>query len=224
MKIDAISDLHGYTPRLAGGDLLIIGGDLTGRDLPEEYDAFYHWLDAAPYAHKVVIGGNHDNKIEPDMIDCLRNTHYLIDSGCEIEGLKIWGAPWTMQFYSMNRACMAFTFKKWEEIKAHWDLIPEDLDILVTHGPPKGVLDEVASPSIYGGNFNPKVGDVELLAAIKRAKPRIHIFGHIHENGGKTTQLTDTTFINCSHVNEHYRPAHPPYRFELNPKKAFPVI
>ena len=88
MIIDCISDLHGFYPKLEGADLLIIAGDLTKRDQPEEYLDFYEWLDAQPYKKKIVISGNHDNNIDPDSINCLRGCIYLQNSGTENDALN----------------------------------------------------------------------------------------------------------------------------------------
>lgn len=195
MLIDCISDLHGFKPELPGGDILIICGDLTARNKRDEYDQFNLWLSKLPYRCKVVIGGNHDGLLERKQVMIgSEHIHYLCDSNFEFEGLKIWGSPYTPKFGNWH-----FMKNRGQDIRRHWDLIPNDIDVLVTHGPPYGIFDEV--------DYEVHVGCKELRKAVQeRIKPRIHCFGHIHECGGKTVTIDDTLYVNCSYVDERYRP------------------
>ena len=220
MKIDCISDLHGYYPKLEGGDLLIVCGDLTARDSPIEYGHFAAWIDRQKYNKKVLVAGNHDtffqnagsNSIQDTYSDI--NVEYLCDSGTEFEGLKIWGSPWTAQFPGINPKCCAFTVnfgcdtEYW--LDEYWKLIPDDTDILITHSPPHGVLDKC---------LNGNVGSKTLLEAIERIKPKLHIFGHIHECGGSKLlykhEGPNTWCVNASIVNERYEHVNKPIRIEL---------
>lgn len=215
VKITAISDLHGYYPKLPGGDLLIVAGDLTARDTPKEHcNQFVPWLKELNYKKIIVIAGNHDNLLQQDECLCMGdwdgcNIEYLCDSGTEFEGLKIWGSPWTFRF-CMSPHCMAFTGTE-SKLKKKFDDIPCDTDILITHGPPYGILDKTITDE--------KVGSLALLKKARQTFLRYHIFGHIHEAygtdkaecGGKII----TTFINCSHVNEWYKPVNKPVTFEI---------
>ena len=244
MIIDCIADLHGELPMLEGGDLLIVAGDLTTRDCIAGYDRFFDWLALQNYKHKVYIGGNHDGMIEsgkystPNYCDAI----YLCDSGTEFEyeefetcldstlaftrkkKLKIWGSPWTPQFPMMNPHCMAFTRPYMQTLKDRWDLIPDDTDILITHGPPNGMLDKVKR------DYNASVGDMDLaLAVSKRIRPKLHVYGHIHEGygqfrmkhwplqdkKGEIIHRDDTIFVNCSIMNEEYDPVNKPVRIIL---------
>lgn len=196
MLIDCISDLHGFYPDLKGGDLLLVAGDLVARGSVDEYDRFMTWLLEQPYRCKVVIAGNHDGLIEKGRVVIENeNIHYLCDSGIVFEGMKIWGSPFTPTFLSWY-----FMRDRGASIKKHWDLIPEDTDILMTHGPPHGILD-LTSDNIHAGCE-------ELRLAVERVKPKIHCFGHIHECGGKISEIGPTSFVNCSYVDERYRPVH----------------
>lgn len=206
--ITLISDLHGYKPSLPGGDLLIIAGDLTARDRAHEYAEFDAWLHEQNYRKKIVIGGNHDAFIEESDApftgykdpEYLKELTYLCDSGTEFDGLKIWGSPWTLQFEGMNPRCRAFTRGARDSLKDRWDLIPEDTDILITHCPPYGYFDK----TLYGDH----VGDLELREAVdKRIHPKVHVFGHIHEGGGRMLKTKLTTFVNASHVDVLYKPS-----------------
>jgi Icc-related predicted phosphoesterase len=195
MLIEFISDLHGYQPELKGGDLLIIAGDLTARDKKEEYEKFLFWLSNLPHRYKIVIAGNHDGLIEKGKVTIgAENIYYLCDSGVELEGLKIWGSPYTPTFESWH-----FMRDRGQDIKKHWDRIPADIDILVTHGPPYGIFDDITEKL--------HVGCEDLRAAVQeRIKPRIHCFGHIHECGNNIKKIDSTTYVNCSYVDEEYRP------------------
>ena len=209
MKIDCISDLHGYFPSdLPGGDVLIMAGDYAGNHHNIcEYFKFIEWLAQQPYPHKVLIAGNHDKLlIDIPAKEIERNgIHYLLDSGCEIDGLKFWGSPWTPTFYDWF-----FMKDRGAEIKKMWDLIPDDTDVLVTHGPPYGVLD--------GVNGYVCVGCEELRDALERVKPRLHVFGHIHEGYGQLLfkhNGPNTICVNASIMDENYIPVNKPIRIEL---------
>jgi Icc-related predicted phosphoesterase len=197
MLIDCISDLHGFLPDLNGGDILLIAGDLTGRDTKQEYEQFVSWLGKQPYRCKVVIAGNHDGLIEKGIVKIgadEHNIHYLCDSSLEFEGVKIWGSPYTPTFFRWH-----FMRDRGADIKKHWDLIPSNIDILVTHGPPQSILDE--------NDHHLHVGCEDLRKAVQdQVRPRLHCFGHIHEEGGKITKIDGTTYANCSFVNVDYQP------------------
>ncbi|MGD8305109.1 MAG: metallophosphoesterase [Ignavibacteria bacterium] len=212
MKIDAISDLHGYKPTLAGGDILIIAGDLTASDVEREYDDFLSWLCNQDYAKKIIVAGNHDQFLQdnPDWFaDRDDSIEYLCDSGTEIEGLKIWGSPYTPWFDGVNPLCSAF-MKPDYELEQHWEKIPDDLDILITHGPPWGILDQT-----IGRSRVINCGSRSLLHTIYHKDPKCHIFGHIHEQGKKNLTFNDTIFLNCSIVNEQYEPVHDAWIMEI---------
>lgn len=207
ISVTCISDLHGFQPDLPGGDLLIICGDLTARDTKDEYKKFISWLSSLSYRCKIVIAGNHDGLIEKGMIhidSAEDNIHYLCDSGFEFEGIKIWGSPYTPTFLSWY-----FMRDRGNDIKRHWDLIPSDIDILITHGPPYGIFDETDDEI--------RVGCQDLQQAVlDKVKPSLHCFGHIHEGGGSISEIDGITFVNCSYVDERYRPANPPLTIGLS--------
>lgn len=228
MIIDCISDLHGFYPKLEGGDLLIIAGDLTAIDKENEYLHFGAWLSLQNYKRKILISGNHDNFFVKDpKFSCApvgfeytlkrvdNRIEYLCDSGTEFEGLKIWGSPWTKTFEGMNPKCKAFTLDTEEELASKFSLIPDDIDILITHSPPYGILDGI--PIEDGSLFH--VGSFSLLHIMERIQPKLHVFGHIHEQGGKQIMYKhfgpNTWCINCSYVNEYYKPVNKPVRLVL---------
>jgi Icc-related predicted phosphoesterase len=217
MIIDCISDLHGFYPEIEGGDLLIVAGDLTARDTVEEHLEFARWLHRQAYRYTIVVPGNHDgifndplNRWGPNLnvykggptgpVGDPVNHSVLIDQGITIEGLKIWGSPWTLPFCDWH-----FMLPE-DELKKKYDLIPDGMDILITHGPPGGVLDCNAR-----GN---RCGSVELRKAIQRIKPKYAVFGHIHESYGQYIG-EHTTYINCAHCDEYYIPHRKPIRIEI---------
>jgi len=223
MIIDCISDLHGHYPELEGGDLLIVAGDLTNTDKEEEIEFFFKWLHNNPYNKKIVIGGNHDNllqtyKNEFMNLHCseseITNIEYLCDSGTKFEGIKIWGTPWTKTFKDMNPKCKAFTCDTEEELAIKFSLIPDDIDILITHGPPYGIFDCVRR---FPNDIPERTGSQYLSDKIRgNTNLKLHVFGHIHEHGGKTIQYgTTTTMVNASIMNEFYEPVNKPVRILL---------
>lgn len=219
MIIDCISDLHGHYPELEGGDLLIVAGDLTSHHSVQEHTEFAEWYIAQPYPKKVMIAGNHDRAIENGEYYFNHDSlGYLCDSGTEFEGLKIWGSPWTRKFEGMNPKCMSFTCETEEELAEKWNKIPEDTDILITHSPAFGLLDKAflyikCEENVVYKSFN-HVGSKSLFSKIQEITPIFHIFGHIHESYGKI-YCGDYTGINCSHVNEEYKPVNAAVRIIL---------
>ena len=153
-------------------------------------------MGSLPHRHKVVIAGNHDfffEKYPKEAKRLITNAKYLNDSGILIEGLRIWGSPVQPWFYDW-----AFNRKRGKDIRKHWDLIPTTTDILITHGPPFGILDAT--------DRGEKVGCEDLLDITQnRVRPKLHVFRHIHEAYGQH-QVDDTLFVNASMVDLEYRP------------------
>ncbi len=202
MKIVFISDTHGFHDQvfLPEGDMIVHAGDLSKRGLAMEIQAFVDWFAQLPYRYKVFIGGNHDFYLEdrPALFKEMLTDAviYLEDDWIEIEGIKIWGSPITPFFFDW-----AFNRQRGADINRYWTPIPDDIDILVTHGPPLGFGDRV-----YSGDL---VGCSDLLEAVKRVAPQYHVFGHIHEAYG-IYKNEKTTFINASVVNLQYQVVNAP--------------
>lgn len=188
MRIVLISDTHELHRELAvpPGDLLIHAGDFTFfSKRPWVYRDFDLWLVKLPHRHKIVIPGNHEFLLEdPRQRSAITNAILLVDSGVEVEGLKIWGSPVTPLYGG------AFGKSRAEDRKKHWARIPKDVDILITHGPPFAILD-------HGPRSERREGCPELLEAVLQARPRLHVFGHIHAGYG-TLRTPDTIFVNAS--------------------------
>lgn len=212
MIIDCISDLHGHYPKLEGGDLLIVAGDLTRSDQPYQYEFIYDVIEEKKYKKIILIAGNHDGCIENGRVEFVEDSKidYLCDSGTEFEGLKIWGSPWSLTFPGINPKCIAFTGTE-DELAEKWALIPDDTDILVTHGPPWGILDKTYRKEHVGSkSLGLKIGHMEI-------PPKLWVWGHIHEAYGEDLPIRQKPckMINASHVNERYEPVNNPIRVIL---------
>lgn len=234
-RVVFISDTHlahedegrrGTMPEIPGGDILVHAGDLTFEGSYYELLRELSWLAALPHRHKVVIAGNHDFLFEknPESAqevlvkarECLppgSELVYLQDSEAEVQGLRIWGSPWTPRFYDWAFQLdhkrpdseRPFLLKAgYKDPAKHWAQIPDNLDILVTHGPPLTILDRTPKGD--------RVGDPDLLAQLnvmgaKGSAPMVHVFGHIHHQGGTVLVRPWGVSINASFCNESYRPS-----------------
>jgi Icc-related predicted phosphoesterase len=191
LRILAISDtheLHRDLDRLPESDLLIHGGDWTFfSKRASAIEDFDEWLAEQPVrCRSVLVPGNHEFYREADRSRRMLTSSaiVLIEEAVTVNGLKIWGSPITPLYGG------AFGISDPEKRAAHYATIPSDTHILVTHGPPYGILDGKPGTTEH-------FGCPELLKAVKRVKPLLHIFGHVHSGYG-ILQTPDTTFINAS--------------------------
>ena len=207
-KITFISDTHTKHDKvnsfLPGGDILIHAGDLTGRGYLNEIDDFLKWFDKIDnYDTKIFIAGNHDFGFEDNpnqikslltgykTVDYLQDDLLLVGKGDYEDMVKVWGTPWQPEFHNW-----AFNLPRGEKLKEKWDMIPANTDILITHGPPFGKLDYIP----YDGK---NVGCEELIKRVNEIKPKINVFGHIHEGYGYVFD-GNTHFINAAVLNGRY--------------------
>jgi Icc-related predicted phosphoesterase len=208
LKFVVLADTHSRHRgiKLPEGDILIHAGDISYRGEKLEVEDFIEWFAKQDFEHKIFIAGNHDfffeksnardlGRIIPEQII------YLNDSGTTVCGIRIWGSPVTPKFFNW-----AFNRTRGEAIRKHWERIPENTDLLITHGPPFGILDQVG--------VGHHVGCKDLLKVVKEIKPQVHVFGHIHESYGKT-RVFGTRFINAGLCNEDYEIINKPILFEL---------
>jgi predicted phosphohydrolase len=164
----------------------------------EEILSFNHWLAKQAIERRLVCGGNHDRlfQLAPEPARrLLTNATYLESAGVTIDGVSFWASPYTPEF--MN---WAFTYPRGAGTR-YWDQIPYDLDVLITHGPPFGILDQIEPGGAH-------LGCEQLLKAVEEKKPRVHIFGHIHGGAGTFDNGT-TRFVNAAFLNERYQPIAP---------------
>jgi Icc-related predicted phosphoesterase len=193
MKILHISDTHGFHDDFPkdyfnGIDMIIHSGDCSNssylQDSVVEVTNFLNWYETIPVKYKILVAGNHDTAIarkaikKEDMI--MRGIAYLENESIQIKGLKIWGSPITP------------TFGQWSFMKARdkthevWDTIPTDTDIVIVHGPPKGIRDL----SLDRENNLEMCGDKALAKRMNIVNPQLMCFGHIHNCKGIINQGT----------------------------------
>lgn len=208
-----VSDTHGRRFDLGQGHVLVHCGDFTSRGTREEIESFNNWLGEVrgDFDHIIVVPGNHDRLFQenyhearallPHADAVLVGTGAVLKDPVTGEPKRLWGSPWTPEFCRW-----AFGYSK-SEAAGCWAHMPSDLNLLITHGPPKGVLDWCP-----GGN----VGCPELLRAVQRCAPKVHCFGHIHEGYGSGS-LGPTRFINAAMLDGQYRatPAQAPWVVDL---------
>ena len=225
MRITFISDTHAkhnqVTSSLPGGDVLIHAGDISNKGYRTEIQDFIKWFSTIEnYTHKIFIAGNHDFGCQDEVLavqELLRlnpGSEYLYDDMFLIgdesadydDMVKVWGSPWQPEFYNW-----AFNLpRQGAELKEVWNMIPSDVDILITHGPPYGHLDYVA----YSKQ---NVGCELLRDRIDLIKPKIHVFGHIHSSYGYKFDGT-THFFNAAVLDERYNFTQKPLSVEWDPK------
>lgn len=210
MRLVCVSDthsLHWQIPNIPDGDVLIHAGDSLGQGTLENIAELNEWLGTFPHRHKIVIAGNHDWAFQetPETArEALSNAIYLEDSGVEIDGLRFWGSPWTPTFMDW-----AFILDRGKPLYQTWKSIPDNTDVLITHGPPKGIGD-LATLGFRCQN----VGCIDLLRRIDQLKLKAHIFGHIHEGYGEYVR-GETRLINASTCTARYAPTNPPIVLDL---------
>jgi len=177
MRLVAVADTHLFHDdlRLPPGDVFIHAGDMCRRGDLEELERALDWIRGLPYRHKVIVAGNHDWAFArmPGRARALLGDDltYLEDSQVVIDGLRFWGSPWQPAYGGW-----AFNLPRGGPLADKWARIPEGLDVLVTHGPPEGVGD--------GSSVAGRMGCADLRDRVRITRPRLHLFGHIHEDGG----------------------------------------
>jgi Icc-related predicted phosphoesterase len=198
MRIVCLSDAHGLHRQVAvpEGNLLIHAGDFmrTGISLEEIVD-FNDWLGEQPHPHKIVVAGNHDLFFEmfPDKArEHLSNAVYLENDGIVLGGVTFWGSAMTPVL--PNRA---FHVERCEASRKYWDRIPLRTDIVITHGPPFGTLDK---NDILGSRFDCR----DLIQAVLRVKPKLHVFAHVHGDYGEEVGPNGTRMVNCAVLDVKY--------------------
>ena len=218
MRIVVIGCTHGQTMHhdIPDGDVLIHTGDFCAHGTFEDMMRFEVWFAKQPHKHKIFIAGNHDGALDPiyntglslkTVID--ERLIYLEDSSVIIDGVKFYGTPWTPEF---NR----WHFMKERDsaaMQAVRDAIPNDTDILISHGPPFGKLGGVC-PRLNDPHLTIDVGCKMLTEAIKRVKPKYALYSHVHCGHGQY-HLDDTMCVNVSTCTEEYIASNPPYIFEI---------
>lgn len=200
MKIVHISDTHGKHRELTNlpdADMIIHSGDFTFAGTDNEAIDFMDWYCDLPYMYKIFIAGNHDVCMLDATIEGLpQNVYLLNNTGVTIEGVKIYGVP-------------MFAVFDGEELKEveHYEQIPDNTDILITHRPPLGILDSIDDHIHYGSSI--------LLDKVSNIKPRMHLFGHVH-SAYRTIGWKGITFCNAGLTDWKYDIQYSPQLLEIN--------
>ena len=212
MKIVGISDTHGrdvYSP-IPDGDVLVHAGDACMRGTESELVLFNAWLGTLPHKHKLYTPGNHDGFVQDHPEEAraiLTNCTLLIEEAVEIDGVKFWMSPYTPEFFDWS-----FMYERANGAE-QWAKMPEGIDVLVTHGPPAGILDTVLR--FNKGEYEPEsTGCYDLLQRVLKVQPKLHIFGHIHEGYGQQIQH-GIKFVNASICTDRYRAINAAHVLEL---------
>ena len=218
MKILCISDTHNQHKSIPSRfmdnedgsiDVIIHAGDMSLRGSKKEILGFLYWFDNLPFKHKILIAGNHDFWFEETTnteikkeLSFRKSITYLYDSGIEIDGIKFWGSPVQPWFHgwAFNRVG--------EKIKPHWDMIPLDTNVLVTHGPIRGFLDKTIDGELVGC---PHLKD--RITELKELK--LFVSGHIHEGYGIYETENGVKLVNASVLNHRYYMTNEPIIIEL---------
>jgi len=218
IRIVIISDTHNRHSRvtLPKGDILIHCGDATGVGKISEITSFRKWFKAQPFRYKIFTMGNHEVSFEDNFtiaklmlnLEEGKGEYLLHDESCVVDGIKIHGNCWQPAFNGW-----AFGKDSEEELAEKYSTIPSDTDVLVTHSPPYGILDQCADGR--------KVGSFSLLEKIREVKPWLSVFGHIHEGYG-TLKLQDlrTTFANAAICDLVYHPGNKPIVYDWESKQV----
>ena len=201
MRILHLSDTHNQHQQLADlppADIIIHSGDVSMAGTGKEIVDFVDWFSALDYKYKIFIAGNHDDCLDGKKKERIQkflpeNCFYLCDSGITIENLKFWGIPF---FFSGD------DLERYSQFVAQ---IPIDIDVLITHRPPLGILDTANSITF---------GCPDMLQVVMKICPRYHLFGHIHDAYG-IQKSKNTTFINAALMDEKYRLVNNPIVFDI---------
>lgn len=211
MKIIAVADIHERLPDFNGeqADVLVIAGDICLKPR-NDYLQQAHFINRVftPWCERMldqfnnilVVAGNHDVVFEtrPELIQFSGAWQYLQDEEFILDGVKFWGTPWTIPFFNWG-------FNGRDEVRrAAFNLIPEDVDVIISHGPPRvGKVDVVCN--IYNDYKEEFKGDPELSDAIQRTQPAFVFCGHLHDGHQQIANIGVSEIVNCSHVDDNYQ-------------------
>lgn len=212
MRLVCISDthsLHERIPHIPDGDVLIHAGDCTGSGSLPQLDEFTRWFGAQPHKQKLLIAGNHDFCFERYRVwsqeMCLnQGVTYLRGESVVLEGFSFYGFPWQPIFKHM-----AFNARD-GELKRRLKLVPEETNVLISHGPALHIFDYIPDEGLHVGCYH-LAKRIEQLPNL-----RAHICGHIHESYGFAVREIDgVKFANACSCDARYRPVNPPIIIDI---------
>lgn len=215
IKVCCISDTHSKHNylQMPEADILIFAGDISGYGDWQDLLRFNAWLAKIKDKYKAIFGtwGNHELQAEKDIYHAesiVSNATILVDKTIEYNGLVIHGTPYTIEFFDW-----AFN-KKTSDMEEVWKKVPDNVNILISHQPPYGILDEVTDLK-----YNPEknVGCKYLKQEIEnRFKDlKLSVFGHLHMLGGQQRTINNTTFVNAAMLDDNYNPGRKPVVVEI---------
>jgi Icc-related predicted phosphoesterase len=214
---ETLNNINGGVWLPEEADIIAHSGDMSMMGSEFEIDNFLKWYSKLPYKHKLLIAGNHDflferqRMIARELLERYPEITYLETSEVVIEGIKFYGEPRQPEFHDF-----AFNVPRGEKIKRYWDAIPDDVNIIITHGPPKGILDMTMRGK--------QVGCEDLLYRLWELKElKLVQFGHIHEHAGHEF-INDVHFVNASVVNVRLQLQNKPQIFEIDENKNIKKI
>ena len=237
VRFVCLSDTHGQHNEMIhsipAGDVLLFAGDFTMLGRESTIHSFLSWLDGQPFKTKIIIGGNHELTLHRDaMLNnypeakedantviaglvsvSKKHCTYLEHEQLEVEGFNLFATP-----YSAGYPAYAFHQILSEQRHALWQTLPDNIDILMTHGPPLNILDFAADRTKPLSNIH--AGDQELRDRVAEINPLVHLFGHIHEAHGVSSE-GGILFINAAICDVEKKPTHKPIVFDL-PRKGTP--
>lgn len=206
MKIACISDTHGQERNLKipPADVLVHCGDFSNLGSETELQKFAEWLKGLPHERIFINPGNHDGLtfenpvLAKQIVEARPGIRMMLHERLEFGGLKWFFSPWTPEWAGW------WWMLEQPEIEKKWAEIPDDTEILITHGPPLGILDTVErDESIHCGcgALYRRVAELKNL--------RLHAFGHLHHSGGQTFEHNGVGFYNCAVLDDHNRMRQP---------------
>lgn len=208
-----ISDTHGAHESLTIplADILIFCGDFSLFGEANYSESFIKWFSNQPHEYKIFICGNHDRFAErtkylfKPLLEEVTDSGviYLEDSAVTIAGIKFYGTPWTS-------VCTAHAFQAADSnaLKAYWDKIPEDTDVLITHNPPYAILDRDECGNRFGcDKLRKRISEIPSI--------KYHLFGHVH-SGTEKLEKNGVTYVNAAVCDEFYTPIYSPILLTIN--------
>lgn len=204
------SDIHGshYDLVVPRADYLIHAGDFSTYGHTEDTADFLRWMEAQPHRTKIAIAGNHDKLpyqrlrvFNELLVKHAPSVIYLQDSTVEIDGLVIHGSPFTPAFLDWH-----FMADRGPDIQRHWDMIPDNVNVLISHGPPMGIHDGLPHDFMHPEAGSQHVGCANLTTTIReRLKDlKLAVHGHIHLHSGAKTMRDGVLYVNASALDESY--------------------
>ncbi len=207
MKLICISDTHNKHSQIdiPDGDILIHAGDITAGGTKREVVDFLDWFASQPHQYKIFIAGNHDfyfeNNKENEIQEIIpKNVFYLFNEGITINKINFWGSP-------ITPGIGTWAFNQTQNISKHWQQIPDDTHVLITHTPPYKINDVL--------NNGRHAGCASLSKTLQNRQIKFHIFGHVHDSYG-ITSVSGTKYVNASCLDNKDRYLHPPLEITVD--------